>query len=317
MMRISRSLTTMLACLTGMATGLGAAAAPSPAGKGPSPVLVAQQALLKEYAAAKKEKAGEGLREKCDYFATDKPEDVTPELILAALERPTPGADARADAYVKWQLLSGVVGRFPDNLKARALKVYRAIPSPGPHPGLSKSLLERQLNAIGTMKANAEAGINKDMTDAVARYRTAIEPVLSYRDELLSRIPPGYETIVAALADTYDRVTHGAPANEFWSTLSATIKSWALTEAEPGQLRQLAGAVAKLAETVKDEKCRPYYRVLWTDNESYKGLKWQSEGPITNDKSIVELSEFLAEQAKNPGAGGLKFKDTPDPKGKK
>src|SRR3954453_8491882 len=86
---------------------------------GPSPVAPAIAALVKEYQTSFKEKKGEGLREKCDYFASDKPDGVTPDVILAALDKPIPGAaDSRAEAYVKWQLLSGIPGKFPDELKA-------------------------------------------------------------------------------------------------------------------------------------------------------------------------------------------------------
>jgi hypothetical protein len=316
---ITRSvlLAILIALAGGPARAASPAVTPAPPGKpGPSPLVAAQQALLKEYLHAVKEKKAEGLREKCDYFTTNPAEGLTPELILAALEKPIGGNDPRADAYVKWQLLSGLEGKFPETLKARAIKVYRAAPSPAAHPGLNHMLLERQLNTVGTMRSDREASINKDVGDVVTNYRLQIEPILSYRDELLARLPPGYDTIAAALGDAYDRVVHGAPANEFWSSLSATIRSWALTSAEPAQMRQLAAAITKLKETVKDEKFRPYYRVLWTDNDSYKGLKWQAEGTIANDKSMEELADFLAEQARNPGGGGLKFKDSPDPKGK-
>jgi hypothetical protein len=316
----------MLMILTGcaVAASTGAHAAPPaaattrPAGRpGVSPVLAAQQALLKEYLSVMKDKKGEGLREKCDYFTTNPAEGVTPELILAALEKPVGGGDARADAYVKWQLLSGVAGKFPESLKVRAIRAYRAAPSPAPHPGLNHMLLDRKLNAVGTMRSDAEGPINKEIGDVITVYRVQIEPMLAYRDELLARLPPGFDTFVAGLGDAYDRVIHGAPANEFWSSLSASIKSWALTSAEPAQMRQIAGAIEKLKDTVKDEKFRPYYRVLWTDNASYKGLKWQAEGTIVNDKALDDLAEFLAEQARNPGGGGLQFKDAPDPKGKK
>ena len=81
------------------------------------PVQIASAALLKEYQTVMKDKKGEGLREKCDYFTQNKVEGLTPELILAAIEKPS-SPDPRADAYVKWQLLSGVGPKFPDTLKA-------------------------------------------------------------------------------------------------------------------------------------------------------------------------------------------------------
>src|SRR4051812_21118948 len=140
--------------------------APTPAAKpGPSPVAPAITALVKEYQTSLKEKNGEGLREKCDYFASDKPDGVTPDVILAALDKPIPGAaDPRAEAYVKWQLLSGIPGKLPDELKARAINAYRRAPLPSEHPARNHRALDQKLYRIGLFKADQEVGINKEMT---------------------------------------------------------------------------------------------------------------------------------------------------------
>jgi hypothetical protein len=305
-----------LAVVVVAALGVRAVAAPPPAapvagtaGKpAASPVPAAVAALLKEYQSVMKEKKGEGLREKCDYFTTSPAEGLTPEVILVALERPVT-TDPRADAYVKWQLLSGVQGKFPDALKARAIQVYRRAPVPQAHPGMGHADLDRKLSRIGVMKSEAEMPINKEFGDAINAYRAQIEPILEYRDELLARLPDSYDTYVAALSDVYDRVSRGAPANGMWTTLSGAIRAWALTCDSAAQMRQLAAAVTKIEATVKDERYRPYNRVIWTKNDSYTGLKWNAEGTITNDKAITELSEYLLEHAKNPASGGLKFKD--------
>src|SRR5690242_8897685 len=81
-----------------------------------SPAQPAISALLKEY----KDKKGEGLREKSNYFQENKTEGITPEVIVAALEKPV-SPDARTEAYVKWQLLSGVEAAFPEELKSRVV----------------------------------------------------------------------------------------------------------------------------------------------------------------------------------------------------
>jgi hypothetical protein len=299
----------------GLIWGLSAGAAPAtkPAA---SPVAPAIAALLKEYQASLKDKKGEGLREKCDYFLTNKPDDVTPEVILAALEKPV-STDPRADAYVKRQLLSGIPGKFPDTLSARALKVYKAAPMLRPHPGLNHTDLERRLGRIGILKENAEAGINKDFGEAISAYRLGIDPILDYRDELYSRQTASFDVLVAALADVYDRVTHGAPTNDFWATVSASIRAWAISAGDPGRIRQLSAALLKLRDVVKDEKNRPYFKVIYTKSDNYTGLKWAGEGAIANDKTIEDASDFLLEQAKTASAGGgLKFKPGEDTKKK-
>jgi hypothetical protein len=274
-----------------------------------NPVQLAAAALLKEYQTVMKDKKGEGLREKCDYFTTNKVEGLTPELILAALEKPI-SPDPRADAYVKWQLLSGAPSKWPDALKARALKVYRAAPVPKSHPGLDHSGFDRALNRnIGVMNKDAEMPVNKEVAEKIRQYRDAIEPILSYRDELYARLPVAYDTLVAGLSDVYTRASAGAPANEFFATVAAASRSWALTSNEAANMRQLAGAIDKLRTFVKDEKNKPYYRVIWAKEDNYTGLKWLSEATIQNDKAMEEAATWLMEHAQNPGGGGLKFKN--------
>ncbi|MDB5322545.1 MAG: hypothetical protein JWN40_4176 [Phycisphaerales bacterium] len=285
-----------------------------PAKPGVSPVQPGIVALMKEYQEAMK-KNGEGLREKSDYYATNKPEGVTTETILAALEKPI-GTDQRAEAYVKWQLLSGVESKFPDELKARALRVYRNAPPPSRHPGADHSDLDRRLRKIGMTNPDNEVPVNTDLGEAIKQYRLAIEPTLSYRDELYSRMPPGYETLAAALSDTYDRVSRGAPATEFWKNLMGSIRSWALASSDSAHMREMAGAVNKLYMFVKDDRNKPYYRVIWLKTDKELGLRWQSQSTIDQEKYIDELAAWLDEHAKNPAAGGLNFKDPADAKKK-
>jgi hypothetical protein len=317
----------MLGALCLALTAAGAAPAPkaaaptaakpaAPTKPGASPVAPAIAALQKEYQSSLKEKKGEGLREKCDYFAGgEKPEGLTPEVILAALEKPLTGpaaGDARAEAYVKWQLLSGVDGKFPDGLKARAINVYRRAPMPREHPARNHKALDQKLYRIGLFNEDAEVGINKELTDAIAQYRLYIDPILEYRDEFYRRLPGGYETLVAGVQDTFDRVSRGAPASEFWKTVGGQVRAWALTASDSNRLREMAGAIIKLNEYVKDEQNKPYYRVIFSRDDKNGGLKWQSQSTIDQEGRYVgELGEWLDERAKNPSesGGGLQFKE--------
>ena len=323
---LHRSAVTLgVSCFFAIATTATRAAAPAaaptkpgastPAGKpGASPVAPAITALVKEYQTSLKEKKGEGLREKSDYFSTgEKPEGLTPEVILAALEKPIPGAtDARAEAYVKWQLLSGLDGKFPDALKARAIKAYRNAPMPTEHPLRNHRALEQKLYRIGINNADAEVGINKDVTDAITQYRLYNDPILDYRDDLYNHLPGGYDTLVAGVQDTFDRVSHGAPATNFWKTVGGQVRAWALTSSDANQIRQMGSAIIKLNEFVKNDSNKPYYRVIFAREDKYTGLKWQSQSTIEQEGRYVgELGEWLEERAKNPSesGGGLQFKD--------
>jgi hypothetical protein len=301
----------------------GAAAAPAGAANkiNPNqggPVVDAAKALLKEYQTIMKEKKGEGLREKCDYFGEKKPEGVNAETVLAVLEKPIPGAtDPRAEAYVKWQLLSGVDGKFSEALKPRAIRVYNNAPRPRPNPGLNRAELDRKLNRdVGLMNKEAEPEINKQYQAAITAWRVEVEPLLSYRDEFYNRLPPSYDTFVAGLTDIYDRVTRGAPANEFWTTLGGAIRSWALTANDARQLGTLAGAVNKIKDTIKDEHNKPYAMVRWEKSDHFIGLKWHSEQTIRELRSVEDVAALLEERSNNPGSGGLGFKDDKEMKKK-
>lgn len=282
----------------------------APAAKPPtSPVQIAAAALLKEYQTVMKDKKGEGLREKCDYFTQNKVEGLTPEIIVAALEKPI-SPDPRAEAYVKWQLLSGAGPKFPDTLKARVIKVYRAAPMPKSHPGLDHAVFDRLLNRnIGIMNKEKEMPVNAEVAATIKQYRDSIEPILSYRDELYAHLPVGFESLVAGFSDVYTRAAAGAPANEFFATVAADSRSWSLTSSDAAGMRNLASAIDKLRTFVKDDKNKPYYRVIWAKDDNYTGLKWLSESTIQNDKAMEEAATWLAQHAQNPGAGGIKFKD--------
>jgi hypothetical protein len=232
------------------------------------------------------------------------------------LEKPLTGkdaGDARAQAYVKWQLLSALGGKFPDELKARAIKAYRNAPVPTEHPARNRQEMDRRLNRIGIMNADAEVGINQELGDAIARYRLYIEPMLEYRDEFYKRLPGGYDTLVAGVQDTFDRVSQGAPATEFWRTVGGQVRAWALTATEPDRMYEMSSALLKLNAYVKNEQNRPVYRVIYANEGNYQGLKWQGQSTIDQEGRYVgELGEWLAERAKNPAdpsGGGLQFKE--------
>src|SRR4051812_28458017 len=110
-------------------------------------VTAAIQALQKEFAAHAKEPQKNKLRDKSDYFKANPSPDATPELIMKGLEGSVSGGYA-AEAYVKWQLLSGIEGKFPDDLVKRAVAVYRRAPSPANHPGLDHRTANRAIMGI-------------------------------------------------------------------------------------------------------------------------------------------------------------------------
>src|SRR5439155_1272692 len=166
-------------------------------------------------------------------------------------------------------------GKFPDELKPRALRVYKNAQFLAyDHPGKNHADLQRKLQRIGIHNSDAEVPINKDMVEAINQFRLAIEPILSYRDELYSRMPGGFETLQMGLSDIYDRVSHGAPTTEFYTTVAAAVRAWALGSSDADHMRQFGGALMKIHSLVKDDKNKPYYRVMWIKEDNYTGLRW-------------------------------------------
>ena len=328
---IQSALCTLTALFLGAQAGFSApanapaagGATPAPARNAPTlrnpkeqgPVQIAIKEILDEYNKIMKEKKGEGLREKCDYFSKGKPDGITAESVLAALEKPIQGALPRAESYVKWQLLSGFEGKFPDALQSRANKAYRSAPQLTMHPGMEKQKMQRLLTGqIGISNKDAEAEVNKEYVEAINRYRHEVEPMLEYRDEFYSRLNPGVESFQSGLLDLYARVSTGAPSTEFYNSLSGAIRSWATTASDARALSQMAEAVHQIYTYAKEPRNQPIYRVMWVENNDFKGLKWQEQGTIQQLKTLEEFSDWLVEKSKNPGGGGLGFKDE---KGKK
>jgi hypothetical protein len=236
-------------------------------------------------------------REKSDYFGKTPPSDITPEAVLQALERPVPGG-AQLEAYVKWQLLSGVPGKFSEDLVKRALAVYRRAPYPAEHPGLDRRTLDR---TVGGMQKSEMPAANKEFSALIERVNQANAPILGYRAALFERLPNQYESFQAALADLELRVSHGLKSDRFFDTVAAGIRSWAIN-AKAGQLNTIGNNLIDLKAATDHKSAKPYTQIF-----EDKGVKWKTDTPI-DPKKLDALIAFLEQAAQSP-AGGLKFKD--------
>jgi hypothetical protein len=265
---------------------VGASSSASTAKPAASPVAPAIGTLLTEYQTAMKEKNGEGLRTKCDYFVEHKPSDgVNAEAILAELVKPQ-SDDARADAYIKWQLLSGLPAKFSntDALKSKALQAYRAAPPLPNHPGADHAGMQKALDRMGAKNPDLETKINEEMIAAIEKYKAQIVPFVNYRNEFASRFDPSYDVFQAYFFDIYTRVSHGTSGDEFWKKLNPTIRQWAIKgDATPQQMRALSGDLGQLYKLVSDGKYKPYYRVIWEKDRMYGGGGGRYQPPATGN----------------------------------
>jgi hypothetical protein len=260
-------------------------------------IPAAMAALAKEYKAHQKDPKSAKVRGKSDYFKENPSPEVTPESVLKGLESTVSGGPA-VEAYVKWQLLSGVPGKFPEDLAKRAVAVYRYAPAPpAAHPGLNKKNLTR---AISGLKKEQAAGVQKQFDEKVGEATEANAVFLAYRDELFGRLPQTYEALGAGLEDVSERASRGLNAGKLFDLVGGGIRNWALGDAKTGQARSMAGTVARLKATVSEDDLKPYTKLD-------KDAKWAAAGPAVDVKKLDELIKFL--ESNTAGGGGIKFKD--------
>lgn len=267
---------------------------------GPSKVIPnAIAALRKEYAAYQKDPK-QRLREKCDYFK-ENPAELTPAEVLKGLETAVTG-DPALIAYVKWQLLSGLPAKFPDDLEKRALAVYRSAPEPGSHPGMNHRALSK---AASGARGNDVAALQKEFDGAVEKSIEYNAPILAYRDELYARLPSKPDVFAAGFADVADRSARGMPAGSIFDTVSGAIRSWAIVDAKPGQAKALAGEVSRIKDMVTKAD-KPFSKLT----ADAKAAKWGPDAaagvPVAK---FDDLLKFLTDNSSPANGGGLKFKD--------
>jgi hypothetical protein len=261
----------------------------------PGPVIPqAIAALTREYQAYLKDPKANTIRDKPDFFTISPSPEATPENIMRGLEQSV-SSNKEIEAYVKWQLLSGIPARFPTDLEKRALAVYKRAPHPLAHPGLNRRALDK---AGGGADKEEIASINKQLNQAVKDVNEGNKPILAYRNELYSRLTVNYDVIRAGLDDVADRASSGVNATNFFSTIAAGIRSWALIGAKPGQINNIGSMIADLKASFGHDDNRVYTKLK--DDK-----KWEAANAL-DARKLDELTKFLEQTASR---GGLKFKD--------
>ena len=186
--------TTAVVCIVVRADPLAAAppAAPQkppPAKSAPAPkplsaaaravVEAAVDTLRKEHAAYLKSPKSP-LRTEPDYFAKNKSSELTPEMVLAALEQPLAG-DVRTVAYVRWQFLSALPETLDSPLLSQAIGIYRSAPRPLPRYGLAASEQATLDVAMQSARKQDDVLLNTQLDKAVKLIAEHNGPVIAYR----------------------------------------------------------------------------------------------------------------------------------------
>jgi hypothetical protein len=246
------------------------------------------------------------LREKSDLWSAGKlPDGITIDIVLAGLTQQM-STDPRIDAYVKWEMLSGVPNPTTDEILPRVVEAYRAAPKPLNHPGLDHAMLQAQLNKAGNKDRHAIEPINDVLDKMAAQYETNNDPVMKYRNDLLSRLPTNASTIQAEVEDLYYRVSAATPSKPMFDRLREKLKTWAVT-AKPNEVNSVIPVVAKIGDMAKNDKYKAYTRVEWIEKDKKRpdGLYFvgtASFEPKYYDQFVSDLKD--AARGGNPALTG-------------
>ncbi len=274
-------------------------------------VAAAIAALSKEYAAFEKDPQNARTRSESNYFVDNPSAEVTPELIVKALGNRISGSP-RLQAYVKWQLLSAIPGKFDEAQAPAALRAYSSAPAPVAMPGMDPQQRRQIDMALSRLRQDEVAGVDKEISEQAGRVALANAPILAYRDAMFARLPSAYDTYVAGMEDLVQRMGTGADIRGHATNVLGGLQAWALgMDAKPPQVQNMLAALGRL-KTLK----APDY---------ISGVTWDSKGNKAKSKSgrsgleakeidrvgelIVAGSQGAGGGGGGGGAGGMKFRD--------
>jgi hypothetical protein len=166
------------------------------------------------------------LREKSNYFTENPSTDLLPEVLLQAIAG-TFSSDSIADSYIKWQLLSGISGKFSDALGPQAAGVYMKAPKIPARPGLSAND-KRQLDPLtkDVKTADDSVVLTKKLADLVTPWEESIKPIIGYRNELYAKLPHIAGAMVGRLEDIKTRVEAGIDSEVEMKSAIGDLTSW-------------------------------------------------------------------------------------------
>jgi hypothetical protein len=227
----------------GTAAATAAAAAVDAKKAAVTAVAAAVKKLTDEVQAHKKDPKV-SLRAKSNYFIENKSADVTPEEILNAMNRSL-ATDAASDAYIKWQLLSGIEGKVDVKLASKLLSAYSAAPVLFTRPGLEAGEKHRLDKEIRGLAQNDLAKYNQEFQKQVAETASNNEPIIVYRADVYAHLPGSGEAILAGLEDGAARAGRGIDADKHMKGVLAQITTWSVS-ASPQEVRSVSGLLRQL-----------------------------------------------------------------------
>lgn len=232
-----------------------------------------------------------GPRRECNYFRENPSPDVTVKQILAALHR-TLLPSASCDAYVKWQLLSGLNGKMDATQTADLLHLYSQIPQFPPHPGLvNKKAWDFMLKECKKGEDDS-ALVNGKVEQKRNEWRRDVDPHIQYRNALFGHLPATKAVLLAGLNDLKARIAAGIACQDFWTEFCGDIDLWAVDDGTShNDLRQMAGNIRQLGLFGDDPRCQADDLAVFSTYAKPPQMQWQTNamGTGTTDPIVKRL----------------------------
>lgn len=239
----------------------------------PNPIPDAVKVLLKEF----EEAQGPNrtlTRKSADYFSkeTTRP---TIDQVFKALDQRF-GREARADAYVKWQLLSAVPVTTDEKQVLRLVQAFKRATPPLPNPLLDPRQRSQVEQLASRMRPGSDVDPDLSLRQLSDKYFDANRPLLGYRDDLLARMPVSAGKLQLVWEELALRTKLGIEIGEERDKAMTATNEWAKT-ARPPELTAISQLLSRVRGTESDEILRRYkqdkrewdrwpYRLEWEDN---------------------------------------------------
>ena len=232
-----------------------------------------------------------------DYFKDHPlPEDVTQEQLASAIATVPRSSDPRIQAYVQWQMLSGM----PDTVEGRAaatlLRLYQSLPRPITRPGLDLQEQQRLTRVAALAGQAKESELSTQLTQAVDDTAALNRFNLNLRDALFARLPKTYDTLAAGFDDAIVRLETGADAEEHAEVVCDAVKQWAGEKRSSAELQ----AMNRLILKVKNQRGPEYFeQAEW--KPTTRRLEWTRHRPNLNKgRQLDELADEIYTQSRQP-----------------
>lgn len=263
-----------------LALGANAATLPARSGSTVKPTLKAP-AVKKKPAAAKipasvttaiteirREFEQGKLRDKSSYFVDNPNAELTTEVVFTLLLKPQGKSDPM-DAYIKWQILSGLPKPLPEENIPDVVLAYRKAPGVVTRPGMTdeqKRSLDKDLRKVDRMGAK---NVLDKLTLNIRDNQTLNAPAMAYRKALWALLPDDAHGFEAALDDCLYCAENGMLYGNMEDVLLDRIRKWVTDNKQDMEIvynKLMSLKTAKLPtyydETVFDEKSSLY---RWTE----------------------------------------------------